>query len=133
MGTFHMADDKIQPDEHLIQRKAYELWQLRGCPAGNPERDWFEALRLLTTAPQVKPEQAATAPQMDVASVRADAVALAAEAQRASATSDEPRAAAEPVATRPSTPAEPRERLQNGFKTLAKGAKTGGSRRPAKG
>ena len=104
-----MADNKTQPDEQLIQRKAYELWELRGCPAGNPERDWFEAVRLLTTAAQSKPEKAApTVPQTDVASVRADAVALATQAQHAPA-------AAEPAATRPSTPVEPRETLQNGF------------------
>jgi hypothetical protein len=111
-----MADNKIHPDEHLIQRKAYELWQLRGCPAGNPERDWFEAVRLLTTAAQPKPE-----PQTDVASVRADAVALATQVQHAPA-------AAEPAAAQSSTPAEP---LQNGFKALTKGTKA--SRKIAKG
>ena len=112
MGMLHMADNKIHPDEHLIQRKAYELWQLRGCPAGNPERDWFEAVRLLTTAAQPKPE-----PQTDVASVRADAVALATQVQHAPA-------AAQPAAA-------PRDKLQNGFKALTKGTKA--SRKIAKG
>ncbi len=123
MGTLHMADNKTQPDEQLIQHKAYELWQLRGCPAGNPECDWFEAVRLLTAAAQSKPEQAATtAAQMDVASVRADAVALATQVQHAPT-------AAEPAAT----PAEPRETLQNGFKALGKGTKAGSSRKTVKG
>jgi hypothetical protein len=127
MGSLHMADNKIHPEEQLIQRKAYELWQLRGCPAGNPERDWFEAVRLLATAAQAGPEPAAaTALQTDVASVRADAVALANQAQRAPA-------AAEPAPTRPSMSAEPREKLQNGFKALAKGPKAGSSRKAGKG
>jgi hypothetical protein len=130
MGPFHMADNKIQPDEHLIQHKAYELWQLRGCPAGNPEHDWFEALRLLQTMAQAKPVEAAVAaPKTDVASVRADARALATQAQQAS--SHEPPAATQPAATpnRPSAPAEPRAKLQNGFKALGKGS----SRKAAKG
>ncbi len=123
MGTLHMADNKIHPDEQLIQRKAYELWQLRGCPAGNPEHDWFEAVRLLTTAVQSKTEPAR---QTDVVSVRAEAVALATQAQHAPA-------AAEPAVTRPSSPAEPQERVQNGFKALGKGTKAASSRKAVKG
>jgi uncharacterized membrane protein len=123
-----MADHKIEPDEQLIQHKAYELWQLRGCPAGNPEHDWFEALRLLTTE-----EAAVASPQTDVASVRADARALATQAQQAS--SREPPAATQPAAAskRPSAPAEPREKLQNGFKALAKETRQGSSRKAGKG
>jgi hypothetical protein len=131
-----MADNKIQPDEQLIQRKAYELWQLRGCPAGNPEHDWFEALRQLGTAAQAKPEQAAvTAPQTDVASLRADARALATQVQQASRSSAEPPAAVQPAPTtkRPSAPAEPPARLQNGFKTLAKETRAGTSRKAGRG
>jgi hypothetical protein len=122
-----MADNKIQPDEQLIQRKAYELWQLRGCPAGNPEHDWFEAVQQLRTAAH-KPEQ-------DVASVRADARALATQVQQAARSSAEPPAAAQPAATtkRPSAPAGPREKLQNGFKTLAKENRAGNSRKAGKG
>jgi hypothetical protein len=26
-----------------IAARAYELWQERGCPDGNPETDWFAA------------------------------------------------------------------------------------------
>src|ERR1700679_1785095 len=26
-----------------IAALAYELWQARGCPAGSPEEDWFQA------------------------------------------------------------------------------------------
>jgi hypothetical protein len=30
-----------------IARLAHELWQARGCPAGSPESDWFEAVKEL--------------------------------------------------------------------------------------
>ena len=30
-----------------IANLAYELWQARGCPAGSPEEDWFEAVKEL--------------------------------------------------------------------------------------
>ena len=26
-----------------IRRKAYELWEARGCPAGSSEQDWYRA------------------------------------------------------------------------------------------
>jgi hypothetical protein len=55
-----MADEKIDLDERRIQEKAYELWELRGCPAGDPERDWHEAVALLTRAAKAKVE---TSPQ----------------------------------------------------------------------
>ena len=29
--------------QHLIQLKAYHLWQERGSPLGSPEVDWFRA------------------------------------------------------------------------------------------
>lgn len=31
-----------------IARRAYELWQARGCPEGDALRDWLEAERALT-------------------------------------------------------------------------------------
>jgi hypothetical protein len=34
-------------DEEAIRAKAYELWQLRGCPEGDPGDDWLRAERLL--------------------------------------------------------------------------------------
>jgi hypothetical protein len=132
MGTLHMADNKLNLDEQAIQRKAYELWQLRGCPAGNPEHDWFEALRLLKTDVQGKAEQAPVpAPQTDVASVRADARALATQAQTISGT---PAVVAEPrlETERPRAPAA-KEKLQNGFKSLTKGGKPATGRKPGKG
>jgi hypothetical protein len=32
---------------HHIQRRAYELWEERGCPEGSPDEDWFVAEREL--------------------------------------------------------------------------------------
>lgn len=29
-----------------IARIAYSLWQVRGCPIGNPEEDWYRAEQL---------------------------------------------------------------------------------------
>jgi hypothetical protein len=29
--------------ESRVARRAYELWQARGCPHGDDLRDWFEA------------------------------------------------------------------------------------------
>jgi hypothetical protein len=31
-----------------VAARAYELWQLRGCPEGSPEVDWYEAERELS-------------------------------------------------------------------------------------
>ena len=36
-------------DEKDIAALAFELWQARGCPAGSPEEDWFQAVELLTS------------------------------------------------------------------------------------
>jgi hypothetical protein len=36
-----MHDDAIPED--LIAQRAYELWEERGCPLGEGERDWFAA------------------------------------------------------------------------------------------
>ena len=40
-------------DEALVRRRAFELWQARGCPMGSPEDDWFTAVRSLETTPPV--------------------------------------------------------------------------------
>ena len=34
-------------DHEEIAKRAYELWQARGCPGGSAESDWFEAEREL--------------------------------------------------------------------------------------
>jgi len=34
-------------DNEAIARKAYELWEARGYPHGDPEHDWYEAERHL--------------------------------------------------------------------------------------
>ena len=44
-STVDIAHDEKQAA--LLARRAYELWQARGCPEGDPMRDWFEAERLL--------------------------------------------------------------------------------------
>ncbi len=130
MGNFQMADSKFQVDDEAIARKAYELWQLRGCPAGNPDQDWFEAMRLLGTAAQAKAEQGAvTDRKTDVASVWADAQAFATQAQSVAA-SERP-AAVEP---KPSSPRAPdSDPLQNGFKPASKGGRGGGGRKSGRG
>jgi hypothetical protein len=34
----------LEPPQHEdIARRAYELWQERGCPHGCAEKDWFRA------------------------------------------------------------------------------------------
>lgn len=38
------TQDKIQ---ELVRKKAYELYQKRGCTAGNDMADWFEAEKLV--------------------------------------------------------------------------------------
>jgi hypothetical protein len=43
-------------DTQAVRRRAHERWQERGCPVGNPERDWLEAEREL----QAKSERAGT-------------------------------------------------------------------------
>jgi hypothetical protein len=39
-------------DESAVRTKAYELWLERGCPQDSPEQDWYQAERLLRTAPR---------------------------------------------------------------------------------
>ena len=34
-------------EQQEIAELAYELWQMRGCPDGSPEEDWFRAEREL--------------------------------------------------------------------------------------
>ena len=51
-----MADEKVELDERRIRDKAYELWKLRGSPAGDSERDWHEAVAQLTRAAKTKVE-----------------------------------------------------------------------------
>lgn len=31
------------PEPNQIAGVAYTLWELRGCPVGSPEEDWFKA------------------------------------------------------------------------------------------
>ena len=33
--------------QSLIARKAYSLWESKGCPEGTAEKDWKEAERLI--------------------------------------------------------------------------------------
>ena len=42
-----MSQATTHIDEEAIRAKAYELWQLRGCPDGDPGDDWLRAERLL--------------------------------------------------------------------------------------
>jgi hypothetical protein len=42
-----MSQVTVDIDEDAIRAKAYELWQLRGCPEGGAEDDWERAERLL--------------------------------------------------------------------------------------
>jgi hypothetical protein len=51
-----MSDEKYQLDERRIQEKAYELWQRRGCPSGDPDRDWHDAVAILSRASSSKVE-----------------------------------------------------------------------------
>lgn len=37
------------PSRDEIERKAYEIYERRGCEDGHAEEDWFEAERELTT------------------------------------------------------------------------------------
>lgn len=34
-------------NQEEIAKVAYQLWVRRGCPAGSPEHDWFEASEML--------------------------------------------------------------------------------------
>ncbi len=42
-----MSHTTTRIDEEAIRAKAYELWQARGCPNGDPGDDWVRAERLL--------------------------------------------------------------------------------------
>ncbi len=46
-----MVKDPVYANESAVRAKAYELWMQRGCPQNSPEQDWYEAVRLLSTAP----------------------------------------------------------------------------------
>jgi len=36
-------DMRSEFDQETIATLAYFLWQIRGCPHGSPEADWFRA------------------------------------------------------------------------------------------
>lgn len=38
-------------NQDTIASRAYELWQVRGCPIGSPEEDWFRAETELRAQP----------------------------------------------------------------------------------
>jgi Protein of unknown function (DUF2934) len=38
---------RSSPDHEQIARRAYQLWELQGRPAGTDRDNWFEAERLL--------------------------------------------------------------------------------------
>ena len=46
-STFETNASQSQRSEALNQESiahlAYALWELRGCPSGSPEEDWFAA------------------------------------------------------------------------------------------
>jgi hypothetical protein len=43
----HTAPCEVSQDE--IARRAYEIWQSRGCPSGDGNEDWETAVAELTT------------------------------------------------------------------------------------
>lgn len=45
-----MQQDNVIVTETMIQKKAYELWEARGCPQDSPEIDWFAAETALRQA-----------------------------------------------------------------------------------
>jgi len=51
------AEHSIDP--HLIERRAYILWEARGCPIGTPEVDWLRAERELSESEYAPYAQAA--------------------------------------------------------------------------
>jgi hypothetical protein len=85
-------------DETLVQQRAFELWQARGCPIGSPEDDWFRAKLAIEADRAVEngvPEPVASAPEAEARfdlpmglCIRADEIEHAAEptAPRASPT-----------------------------------------------
>jgi hypothetical protein len=61
-----MPRKKPAIDSEAIARKAYELWEARGYPHGDPEHDWYEAERHLRAEANgkkpAKPKAAKKAP-----------------------------------------------------------------------
>ena len=43
-------------DQGEIARRAYQLWEQRGCPAGSPESDWYQAEAELRANPDELPD-----------------------------------------------------------------------------
>lgn len=41
----------VEVSRSAVHRRAYERWQLRGCPAGSPEEDWLAAEQELAVRP----------------------------------------------------------------------------------
>ena len=37
------GDRVVAVDTEAVAKRAYELWQERGCPCGSPDDDWFRA------------------------------------------------------------------------------------------
>jgi Protein of unknown function (DUF2934) len=44
-----MATEQCEVSHEEISRRAYELWQARGCPPGDGTEDWDAAVAELTT------------------------------------------------------------------------------------
>ena len=40
-------------DSEAIRRRAYEIWEREGCPQGNDQAHWFEALAELSGDPDL--------------------------------------------------------------------------------
>jgi Protein of unknown function (DUF2934) len=39
------ARELAKPDEHLIRKRAWEIWEEHGCPSGRDKEFWFQAER----------------------------------------------------------------------------------------
>ena len=46
--------EAVNPDHGQIEALAYQLWQERGSPTGDDERDWFRAEEQLRNAESVQ-------------------------------------------------------------------------------
>jgi hypothetical protein len=138
MNILDLTNDKAKVDYQLVQRKAYELWQRRGCPAGNPEHDWFEAVRQLAREAQSKTQATARAGKNDdVASLRSEVRDLAAEVQGSpstplstAATTSPPHA---PDESAPSRQVSPSGAPTEGAPIQGKGSKNGRGRKAGRG
>jgi hypothetical protein len=42
-----VSRNESSPTHEEITALAYSLWEVRGCPEGSPEEDWFNAERAL--------------------------------------------------------------------------------------